>query len=124
MVLMEQFVIEGGQRLSGTVQASGNKNAALKLIAACILTDEPVTFTNMPDILDVRIMCDLVAALGASVEWLGANTVRIHAKEITTHRADPQLAQQIRASIVLAGPMLARHGRLELEAPGGDVIGR
>jgi UDP-N-acetylglucosamine 1-carboxyvinyltransferase len=121
---MEQFLIEGGYRLNGTVQASGNKNAALKLIAACILTAEPVTLTNVPDIVDVRVMCDIVRGLGASVDWISETTLRIHAREITTHRADQQLAQKIRASIVLAGPMLARHGRLELAAPGGDVIGR
>jgi UDP-N-acetylglucosamine 1-carboxyvinyltransferase len=121
---MEQFVIEGGQRLSGTIEASGNKNAALKLLAACILTDEPVTLHNMPDIADVRVMCELIQSLGASVDWLPGNSVRVHAKEITTSKADPALADKIRASIVLAGPMLARVGRLELAAPGGDVIGR
>ncbi len=121
---MEQFVIEGRQRLSGEVTASGNKNAALKLIAACLLTEEPVTLRNVPNIADVRVMCDLIRSLGPSVEWQSEGVLRIHAKNITTHRADPQLAQKIRASIVLAGPMLARVGALELPAPGGDVIGR
>src|SRR5690242_5799204 len=117
---MDQFIIEGGHRLSGEIKASGNKNAALKLIAAAILTDEPVTLRNVPDIADVRIMCDIVRGLGPSVEWQPDGVLRIHAKQITTHRADPELTQKIRASIVLAGPMLARHGALELTAPGGD----
>src|SRR5437762_355344 len=102
---MEQFIIEGGTRLNGTIEASGNKNAALALIAACLLTGEPVILRNMPDIGDVGIMCDIMRGLGASVEWQGEEGVlRIHARNITTHRADPRLTQQIRASIVLAGP--------------------
>ena len=126
---MDQFVIEGGYRLNGTIEASGNKNAALALIAACLLTDEPVILRNMPDIGDVRIMCDIMRGLGASVEWQREwqgeeGVLRIHVRNITSHRADPRLTQQIRASIVLAGPMLARYGRVELSAPGGDVIGR
>ncbi len=121
---MEQFVIEGGYRLNGEIKASGNKNAALKLIAAALLTDEPVILRNVPDIADVHTMCDIVRGLGPSVEWLSDGVLRIHAKQITTHRADPALTQKIRASIVLAGPMLARYGALELAAPGGDVIGR
>ena len=121
---MEQFVIEGGHRLNGEIKASGNKNAALKLIAAALLTDEPVILRNVPDIADVHTMCDIVRGLGPSVEWLSDGVLRIHAKQITTHRADPALTQKIRASIVLAGPMLARYGALELAAPGGDVIGR
>jgi UDP-N-acetylglucosamine 1-carboxyvinyltransferase len=120
---MEQFVIEGGHKLNGEIEASGNKNAALKVIAACLLTDEPVTLHNIPDIADVRIMCDIVRGLGASVERQPDGALRVHARQVTTHRVDPHLAQQVRASIVLAGPMLARHGRLELAAPGGDVIG-
>jgi len=121
---MEQFVIEGGYKLNGTIEASGNKNAALKLIAACLMTDEPVTLRNMPDIADVRAMCAILQALGVVVEWQQPNVLYIHAKDIKTHRVDPKLTQQIRASIVLAGPMLARMGQLELAIPGGDVIGR
>src|SRR5258708_21645246 len=111
---MEQFVIEGRQRLSGEITASGNKNAALKLTAACLLTEEPVTLRNVPNIADVRVMCDLIRSLGPSVERQSEGVVRIHAKNITTHRADPQLAQKIRASIVLAGPALAPFGPSEL----------
>jgi UDP-N-acetylglucosamine 1-carboxyvinyltransferase len=120
---MEQFVIEGGHRLNGVIEASGNKNAALKLIAASLLTDEPVTLRNVPDITDARIMCKIVEGLGASLEWQPGGVVRIHARNITTDRVDPKLAQRIRASMVLAGPMLARYGRLELAVPGGDMIG-
>ena len=134
---MEQFVIEGGNRLSGSIRANGNKNSALKLIAACILTDQPVTLHNVPDIADVRVMCDILRSLGVDIDWLPdknegsgitptatGHSVRIHAETIRTHRVDPKLAGTIRASIVLAGPMLARYGQLDLPAPGGDVIGR
>src|SRR5690606_24663630 len=120
----EQFVIEGGIRLEGEVTASGNKNAALKMLPACLLTSEPVTLTNVPNIGDIRNVCTLLQGFGASVEWLDETTVRVEAKEISTYIADPQYARQIRSSIVFAGPMLARHGKLELPSPGGDVIGR
>lgn len=121
---VEQLVIEGGHRLSGTIRVNGNKNSALKLIAACLLTDEPVILRNVPDIADVRIMCDILRGLGAQTDWLPDHTLRVHAENIRTHRVDPKLASAIRASIVLAGPMLARYGQLDLPAPGGDVIGR
>ncbi|GAB4434971.1 MAG: UDP-N-acetylglucosamine 1-carboxyvinyltransferase [Anaerolineae bacterium] len=121
---MEQFVIEGGHELNGTITASGNKNAALKMIPACLLTDEPVILHNVPDILDVHVVCDIVRSLGASVEWVEPGVLRLHAKEITAHEIDRRNAQSIRASIVLAGPMLAREGQLILPPPGGDVIGR
>jgi UDP-N-acetylglucosamine 1-carboxyvinyltransferase len=121
---IEQFVIEGGQRLQGEVTISGSKNAALKMIPACLLTAEPVILTNVPKIKDVITMCGLVQSVGATVEWVDDTTLRITAKEITTSVPDPQLAAQARASIVMAGPMLARLGRLELAPPGGDVIGR
>src|SRR5437763_8000093 len=120
---MEQFVIEGRRRLEGVVEASGNKNAALKLIAASLLTDEPVILENVPDIRDVQTMCNILRGLGVSIEWEPGGVLRIHAKEIKTHHADPKLTQQIRASIVLAGPMLARVGSLEIAVPGGDMIG-
>ncbi len=121
---MEQLVIEGGHRLSGTIRVNGNKNSALKLIAACLLTDQPVLLRNVPDIKDVRVMCDILRGLGVSVVSEPDNCLRIHAAHIRTHKVDPALAKSIRASIVLAGPMLARQGQLELPAPGGDVIGR
>lgn len=121
---MEQFVIEGGYALNGSVRINGNKNSALKLIAACLLTDEPVTLHNVPDIADVRVMCEILRRLGAEVTAPAEHTLRIHAKTLTTHRVPPELARQVRASIVLAGPMLGRMGQIELPAPGGDVIGR
>ncbi len=121
---MDRFVIQGSTPLNGTVTASGNKNAALKLLPACILTDEPVILHNVPDIADVRTMSEILRRLGVSVECEGQGSLRVHAREIATHVVDHRLASNIRASIVLAGPLLARLGRLELPPPGGDVIGR
>jgi UDP-N-acetylglucosamine 1-carboxyvinyltransferase len=116
-------VIEGGHTLSGRVRASGNKNGALPILAACLLTDEPVTLANVPRIRDVETMLGLLASLGADVEWLGANEVRVHAHDVG-YEVDDELASQIRASFLLAGPLLARHGRASVPPPGGDVIGR
>ncbi len=121
---MDRFIIQGGVPLNGTITASGNKNAALKLLPACLLTDEPVTLHNVPDIADVRTMIRLVQSLGAEVVNEGGGTLRVHAKNIDSSIIDRELATQIRASIVLAGPLLARVGYLELPPPGGDVIGR
>ena len=120
---MEQFVIEGGHSISGTIKAGGNKNAAIKMIPACLLTEEPVTLHNMPNIGDVRITLDIMRQLGATVTWLDNNTVRIHAASISTTDLDPALATKIRASVVFAGPMLARCGQVRLPIPGGDSIG-
>jgi UDP-N-acetylglucosamine 1-carboxyvinyltransferase len=122
--LAESFVIEGGQPLSGTVKAAGNKNGALPILAACLLTDEPVVLRNVPRIRDVETMMALIADLGADVEWIGANEVRVNAAGRSSHELDPQLARQIRASFLLAGPLLAREGRAIVPPPGGDVIGR
>jgi len=120
---MEQFVIEGGKPLSGTIKASGNKNAAIKMIPACLLTEEPVILRNMPNIGDVQTTLDIMRQLGAEVVWLDDTSVRIHAQHIKTTEIDPDLATKIRASIVFAGPMLARMGRIRLPIPGGDSIG-
>jgi UDP-N-acetylglucosamine 1-carboxyvinyltransferase len=119
----ESFVIEGGHRLSGRLRAAGNKNGALPILAACLLTEEPVTLTNVPRIRDVETMMGLLSNLGADVEWTGANELRAHAQEIT-HEIDDALASRIRASFLLAGPLLARLGRASVPPPGGDVIGR
>ncbi|MBI3764457.1 MAG: UDP-N-acetylglucosamine 1-carboxyvinyltransferase [Chloroflexi bacterium] len=121
---MEKFVIEGGRPLRGSVTPSGNKNSALPLLAACLLTDEPVTLRNVPQIDDVRTMRHLLTDLGATFEDLDPHTWRIHAREIRKAALDPELCKRIRASILLAGPMLARVGQIELPPPGGDVIGR
>jgi UDP-N-acetylglucosamine 1-carboxyvinyltransferase len=120
---MEQFVIEGGKPLSGTIKAGGNKNAAIKMIPACLLTDEPVVLRNVPNIGDVRTALDIMRQVGAEVTWLDHSTVRIHAQHITTTEIDPALANKIRASIVFAGPLLGRMGRIRLPIPGGDSIG-
>ena len=121
---MEEFVIEGGHPLCGEVTPSGNKNAALPLLAACLLTDEPVTLRNVPQIRDVQVMRNLIESVGAVVEELDSNTWRIQTKELTASHLDPELCRRIRASILIAGPVLARAGSLRLPPPGGDVIGR
>jgi UDP-N-acetylglucosamine 1-carboxyvinyltransferase len=122
--LAEAFVIEGGQPLHGRVTAAGNKNGALPILAACLLTTEPVVLHNVPRIRDVETMIALIADLGAEIEWTGVNEVRVHAAELSTHELDAELASRIRASFLLAGPLLARLGRASVPPPGGDVIGR
>lgn len=120
---MSRFEIEGGIRLNGTITASGNKNAALKVLPACILTDQPMILHNIPDIVDVRDMIEIMQDLGVQFEPLGPNSWRIHAAEIRKTELDMKLAARIRASIVLSGPMLARMGAITLPLPGGDRIG-
>jgi len=119
----DSFVIEGGHPLSGRVRAAGNKNGVLPILAACLLTDEAVTLTNVPRIRDVDTMLSLLAHLGADTDWIGVNEVRVQAREIG-YEIDLELASKIRASFLLAGPLLARHGRASVPPPGGDVIGR
>ena len=121
---MEKFLIEGGVPLSGEVTPAGNKNAALPLLAACLLTDEPVILHNVPDIRDVKDMRLLLESLGVSLEAMGNHTWRIQAEQVRPADLDPDLCRRIRASILLAGPMAARGGDLQLPPPGGDVIGR
>jgi UDP-N-acetylglucosamine 1-carboxyvinyltransferase len=121
---MEAFVIEGGRRLGGTVKAAGNKNGALPILAATLLTREPVTLTNVPRIRDVQTMLDLLDELGAEVSWTGSNDVRVHAADVSRHELDPMLCARMRASFLLAGPLLSRLGRVSVPPPGGDVIGR
>jgi UDP-N-acetylglucosamine 1-carboxyvinyltransferase len=122
--LKQSFVIEGGHSLSGHVRTAGNKNAALPILAGCLLTTEPVTLENVPRIKDVESMLALIRHVGADAEWIGPNKVRVHAAEITTHELDEELCREIRASILLAGPLLARCGQAVVPPPGGDVIGR
>ncbi len=122
--VMQAFVIEGGQPLNGRVKAAGNKNGALPILAACLLTEEPVVLTNVPKILDVETMIELIADIGVEVEWLGPNELRVHAAEILKFELDEELCNRIRASILLAGPLVARCGRAVVPPPGGDVIGR
>jgi UDP-N-acetylglucosamine 1-carboxyvinyltransferase len=121
---MEKFIIEGGFPLHGELTPAGNKNAALPLLAACLLTDEPVTFQNVPDIVDLKNMRLLLESLGVEFATLAPHTWRIQAREVKPASLDPDLCRKIRASILLAGPMVARSGELELPPPGGDVIGR
>jgi UDP-N-acetylglucosamine 1-carboxyvinyltransferase len=119
-----QYIVEGGHRLTGTIEPSGNKNAALPIIAAALLTAHPVTLENVPRIRDTETLVELIRSVGAEVEWRGRNTLGIHAKEIRAADLDPVLCARIRASILLAGPLLARCGEVMLPPPGGDVIGR
>jgi UDP-N-acetylglucosamine 1-carboxyvinyltransferase len=121
---MESFVIEGAQPLNGRIEAAGNKNGALPILAACLLIDEPVVLDNLPRIRDVETMVELIADLGAEIDWTGPNEVRVHAAELTSYELDAHLASRIRASFLLAGPLLARLRRASVPPPGGDVIGR
>jgi UDP-N-acetylglucosamine 1-carboxyvinyltransferase len=120
---MSKFIIEGGHQLKGTNTASGNKNAALKLLPACLLTDEPVILHNIPNIQDVRFTLAILDDLGVSVSDLGSGSWRIQAQTIKKTQLDRALASHTRASFVFSGPMVARMGHVELPIPGGDVIG-
>ena len=121
---MQSFVIEGGRPLSGTVRAAGNKNGALPILAACVLASDEVQLTNVPRIRDVETMVELIADLGADVEWTGRNDVLIDPRSVAKTDLEPSLAREIRASFLLAGPLLARFGHVTVPPPGGDVIGR
>ncbi len=125
--MREHFEIEGGVPLRGEIRPAGNKNAALPTLAACLLTDEPVTLRNLPAIRDVEVMAEVLAALGVSVERLDPTTWRLEARGMDRPVSDQVNAERFRAirgSILIAGPLLARLGHLEVPAPGGDVIGR
>lgn len=121
---MEKFVIQGRRRLSGSVTPGGNKNETLPTLAATLLTDEPVVLRNVPNIRDARVMCQVLEAQGSTVEWLDDATVRICNKGFNGTRLDAALCEKIRASILFAGPMVAKYGHVVLPPPGGDVIGR
>lgn len=121
---MDKFVIDGGVPLKGEITPSGNKNAALPLLAACLMTDEPVVLHNVPDIRDVHAMRELLTGLGVNIEQLNKHSLRVQATNICPTDLDPDACRRIRASILLAGPMVARAGELTLPPPGGDVIGR
>src|SRR3954449_5430518 len=119
-----QYIVEGGHRLKGAIEPSGNKNAALPIIAAALLTEHPVTLDNVPRIRDTETLVELVRSVGATADWQARNTLLIHGKDIRAADLDPELCARIRASILLAGPLLARCGEVALPPPGGDVIGR
>src|SRR5213596_62660 len=120
----ESFVIDGGRSLQGRIRAAGNKNGALPILAATLLTGEPVTLRNVPRIADVETMLELLNDVGAEADWTGANEVRVHAADVTKQELDEELCSRMRASFLLAGPLLARLGAVSAPPPGGDVIGR
>ena len=119
-----QYIVEGGARLKGSIRPSGNKNAALPILAASLLSPNPVRLRNVPRIRDMETLVELVRSLGASVDWAGQNTLEVHARDLSSGSLDPVLCARIRASILLAAPLLARCGQVTLPLPGGDVIGR
>ncbi len=121
---MDKFIINGGNPLNGEVTPAGNKNSTLPLLAACLLTEEPVILHNVPDIRDVVAMKELLRSLGVKIKELGNKSLEIEASDIHPSDLDPNMCKRIRASILLAGPMIARAGKLELPPPGGDIIGR
>jgi UDP-N-acetylglucosamine 1-carboxyvinyltransferase len=118
------FTVEGGHKLRGRVQPAGNKNAALPILAAALLADGPVVLHNVPRIRDVETLIELLQSMGAVVRWSAEHTVELDTRGASGGDPDPALCHRIRASILLAGPMLARFGRVRLPPPGGDVIGR
>src|SRR2546427_11139033 len=118
------FCVSGGRPLKGTIHPAGNKNAALPILAATLRADGPCRIDNVPHIRDVETMLELLAHLGASVTWTGPNSVDVDAARAEPRELAPALGARIRASVLLAGPMLARFGRVALPPPGGDVIGR
>jgi UDP-N-acetylglucosamine 1-carboxyvinyltransferase len=120
---MARFIIHGGNLIGGTFSPRGNKNAVLPMLAATVLTDQPVVLDNVPDIQDVRVMLELLASLGISVDKEGS-AVTLCAKGLHSTRLDPELCRRVRASVLLAGPLSARHGTAQIHSPGGDVIGR
>jgi UDP-N-acetylglucosamine 1-carboxyvinyltransferase len=119
-----RFLVRGGRPLRGAIRPAGNKNAALPILASTVLADGPMELDNIPRIRDVETMLALLVDLGASAEWIGPNQVRIDARPVRPKPLDPKLCARIRASILLAGPLLARFGKVTLPPPGGDVIGR
>ena len=121
---MEKFVIQGGAPLSGEIVAAGNKNAALPILAACLLTEEEVLLRNVPRIRDVESMLELLEGLGVKVEWTGEHQLRLQADAVSETTVDEQPANRIRASFLAAGPLLARFGEARMPPPGGDTIGR
>jgi UDP-N-acetylglucosamine 1-carboxyvinyltransferase len=121
---MEKFIIQGGVPLSGEIVPAGNKNAALPILAACLLTDEELVVRNVPRIRDVESMLGLLERLGVKVAWTGDNEVKLQADSISGTEVDEELANRIRASFLVAGPLLARFGEVKMPPPGGDTIGR
>jgi UDP-N-acetylglucosamine 1-carboxyvinyltransferase len=119
-----RFLVEGCRPLSGTIRPSGNKNAALPIVAATLLTEYPVTLENVPRIRDIEILVDILATTGAEARWTGQNSLFVHARSVSSRALDLEMCRKIRGSILLAAPLLARCGEVTLSPPGGDVIGR
>ena len=121
----ERFIIEGGNPIAGTVRAAANKNAALPIVAACLLASEPVVLHDVPDIIDVKLLIELLDTSGCTVERLGPNSWSIDASAgVDPTHLDPVLCERIRGSLLLAGPLVARFGEVWIPVPGGDTIGR
>ena len=120
---MNKFIVNGGYQLSGTITPSGNKNEALPILAATLLAQEPVIVKNLPDILDIAIMRELLRNIGVVIKKIDSHTFTFDSSSLTTSSPDPNLAEKIRGSFLLAGPFLAREKSIELPAPGGDRIG-
>ena len=121
---MDKFVITGGAALSGEITAAGNKNAALPILAACLLTEEELVLSNVPRIRDTETQIAVLEGIGVSAEWSGEHELRLRADGVTETAPDEQLSARIRASFLLAGPLLARFGEARMPPPGGDFIGR
>jgi UDP-N-acetylglucosamine 1-carboxyvinyltransferase len=121
---MSSLLIEGGHRLEGRVSVEGNKNAALPLLAACLLTEQECVLTNVPRIGDVEVMARLLLDVGAEVEGIGTTTLRVRTPSIRTHSPDRSLVGRLRGSVLLLGPLLARTGRAHIAPPGGDFPAR
>src|SRR5437867_8006214 len=121
---MSTLLIEGGQRLCGSVDVEGNKNSALPLLAACLLTKDECVLTNVPRISDVEVMARLMLDLGAEVEGIGSTTLRVRCPDIVKDEPDGALVGRLRGSVLLLGPLLARRGRARLAPPGGDFPAR
>lgn len=120
---MTRYIIEGGRPLSGTVTPSGNKNEALPVLMACLLTEEPITLRRMPRIKDVLTVCDILEDLGTQITWKSDEVVTLQTKQLKSHIPSKEKCSHVRAAILLLGPLLARLGAIELPPPGGDVIG-
>ena len=121
---LTSLVVEGGHRLAGRIQVEGNKNSALPLLAACLLTEEPCVLHNVPRITDVQVMTDLLAGLGADVSGVGTTSLRVACPRVAGEEPDRRLVGRLRGSVLLCGPLLARLGRVRLAPPGGDFPAR
>src|SRR5512139_75769 len=121
---MSTLLIEGAHRLEGRVAVAGNKNAALPLLAACLLTEDGCVLTDVPRIGDVEVMARLLVDLGAEVEGIGTTTMKIRTKTVRTHSPDRTLVGRLRGSVLLLGPLLARLGKAHIAPPGGDFPAR